>query len=690
MLITEKDVKNKIRDLENEGYTWKPLGGIFNNEGFIQTLTDPGAGLTERVTNAIDAVLEKYYLRYNWNVKKPDHLANEIKKKIGEKEFKNLINISIYNSQNKDSEKNITTIVTDKGIGISNNEFEDTILKLGGANKLKKKYLMGAYGQGGSTSVKFNEFTIIHSKDKNDKEVMTIIRYNPGTKETKNGFYEYIVKVVNGDSNFASSFVLKERGTKIINVATYYKKQSSKSEYQKIIYNLLTNRLFHPPLPFTLIDRFQNIDNDKKILIEGARNNLIKKIKDKKFFEEKKLKTKEGSKIYIRWWVIMSNEKNFPKNQLNFYLKNSQSPFNFTMNGQTQGYFGNSLLNDAELSFLKKRFVCEVELTNISKNEKKSILSSSRENISESGYFWEEIKKKIINYLNKSKKLQSINKKIREMTTSIFHDDKFFSKELSKNLKKLGSLFSKGKVRSSFEIKKSITKHQIQTIEENLKDFPTYFNFKVLNPHRFSKDKLKIRYKTDGKRSVVLNAIKIIKLPNSLKFISKDQKGQNGFIVFDAKEIPLNKILTITFDILNGTFVKDVNIKKINPSEKPKNLGYPKTKIFFIDKEEDKNYDRLDFNKQKPCEIDYSKETNNLSIYINIATYEFIGNYLISKKNIYNQFRGHYSMGLSIYIITLIKKYEDENKKVKENYDYNPIAKNLIWSFENIRKINKK
>ena len=690
MLITENDVKNKIKDLENEGYTWKPLGGIPNNEGLIQMLTDPGAGLTERITNAIDAVLEKYYLKFNSNAKKPDHLANEIKEKIGEKEFKNLINISIHNSQSKNSEKNITTIITDKGIGISNNEFESTILKLGSDNKSTKKYLMGSYGQGGSTSVKFNEFTVIHSRDKNNKEVMTIIRYNLGTKETKNGFYQYIVKVNDGISYFAPSSVLKETGTKIINVATYYKKQNLKNEYQKTIYNLLTNRLFHPPLPFTLIDRFQNVNNDKKIPIEGAKNSLIKNIKDKNFFEEKKLKTKEGSTIYIRWWAIMPNGKKLSKNQFNSYLKNSKSPFNFTMNGQTQGYFGDSLLNDAELSFLKRRFVCEIDLTNISKKEKKSILSSSRENISRDSYFWEEIKKKIINYFAKSQKLQDINKKIREMTTSLFHDDKSFNKQLSKDLKKLGSLFSKGKVRSSYEIKKSINNYQSKIIQENLKDFPTYFNFKVLDPHRFSKDKLKIKYETDGKRNVVLNAIKITKLPDPLKFISKDQKGKNGLIVFDAKEIPINKILTITFDILDGTFIRYANIKKINPSEKPKNLGYPKTKVFFVSEESDQNYHRLGFNKQKPCEIDYSKKTNNLSIYINIATYEFIGNYLINKKNIYNQFRAHYSIGLSIYVITQIKKYEDENKEVEENYDYNPIAKNLIWSFEKIKKLNKK
>lgn len=83
----------------------------------------------------------------------------------------------------------------------------------------------------------------------------------------------------------------------------------------------------------------------------------------------------------------MPNKEQRLKNLVDSYLKNSRQPFNFTMNGQTQGYFGNSILNDVELSFLKKRFVCEIDLTNISKLEKNSIFSSSRENISKDGYF---------------------------------------------------------------------------------------------------------------------------------------------------------------------------------------------------------------------------------------------------------------------------------------------------------------
>lgn len=85
------------------------------------------------------------------------------------------------------------------------NEFEDTILKLGDDNKQTKKYLMSSYRQGNSTSIKFNEFIIIHSRDSNNKKIMIIIRYTLGTKQTKNDFYKYIFKVVNDFSNFATS-----------------------------------------------------------------------------------------------------------------------------------------------------------------------------------------------------------------------------------------------------------------------------------------------------------------------------------------------------------------------------------------------------------------------------------------------------------------------------------------------------
>lgn len=54
-----KDVTNVLREIGMGNIIWYPVGGKKNNSGIINMGTDPASALTERITNAIDAVLEK-------------------------------------------------------------------------------------------------------------------------------------------------------------------------------------------------------------------------------------------------------------------------------------------------------------------------------------------------------------------------------------------------------------------------------------------------------------------------------------------------------------------------------------------------------------------------------------------------------------------------------------------------------
>ena len=59
--------------------------------------------------------------------------------------------------------------IYDAGIGINGNDFKKTILSLQALNKTSsaKNYLIGTYGQGGSTSLQFAKATVIFSKTNN-------------------------------------------------------------------------------------------------------------------------------------------------------------------------------------------------------------------------------------------------------------------------------------------------------------------------------------------------------------------------------------------------------------------------------------------------------------------------------------------------------------------------------------------
>ena len=54
------DAKSSIRDLESHFlYTWRPVGDNEANYGLINIGSEPGNALIQRVTNAIDAVIER-------------------------------------------------------------------------------------------------------------------------------------------------------------------------------------------------------------------------------------------------------------------------------------------------------------------------------------------------------------------------------------------------------------------------------------------------------------------------------------------------------------------------------------------------------------------------------------------------------------------------------------------------------
>ena len=59
---TPKEVTNILKKIGASKMLWENVGKRRNNLATINIGTDPAAGVTERITNAIDAVLEKEWI----------------------------------------------------------------------------------------------------------------------------------------------------------------------------------------------------------------------------------------------------------------------------------------------------------------------------------------------------------------------------------------------------------------------------------------------------------------------------------------------------------------------------------------------------------------------------------------------------------------------------------------------------
>jgi len=92
-----------------------------------------------------------------------------------------------------------TIVIQDRGIGIHPNDMPDTILSLANSSKGKKRYLIGAYGHGGSSSFEWCEYTVIICRreprllnGKQDLVGWTIVRKSAESGARIND-YQYLV-----------------------------------------------------------------------------------------------------------------------------------------------------------------------------------------------------------------------------------------------------------------------------------------------------------------------------------------------------------------------------------------------------------------------------------------------------------------------------------------------------------------
>jgi len=144
------DLEERKLKYEDVKDSWKFVGDNESNLSTINILKDPGKGLIERITNGIDAVIEKEKIDNNIDKVKngndiikvafPKYYQNRndvlsgIQEKQNAVETKNKVIVAINDSRQSTRP---TIDVIDEGTGIEGNKFKDTILSIHKGNKIK-------------------------------------------------------------------------------------------------------------------------------------------------------------------------------------------------------------------------------------------------------------------------------------------------------------------------------------------------------------------------------------------------------------------------------------------------------------------------------------------------------------------------------------------------------------------------
>jgi len=427
---TVAEVEAAIESFEAEyhgKFRWIPVGDRENNSGTIAVSADPGRSIVERLTNAIDAVLEAEYLKHDgipvckspkeaasaWlNI--PENGLSEVSPRQRQ-ELANRVVIKVLPGEGKESR---IVEVHDLGIGLTPEQMPDTILSLNESNKVSKHHLAGAYGQGGSSTFAASKYTLIASRFEGHAIVgFTVVRYEDLPPDLfKIGQYVYVSLdsgVLQAEpplEDFPTGTLVKHFGYDLSNYAD--------SLGPKSVYGLLNQILFDPVMPIWFDNRVHNY----RRVIKGTRNALNGAVDEGD--AERRGPTLahnvrlfyttlgEFGRIGIEYWVLESTEKN---NKPSRSYINPSKPIILTLNGQNQAEMSQLLVRkNAELPFLTQRLICHVDCNSLTPTAKRALFVSNRED-ARRGVVYDLIQQEVVKVLKSDDELLRLNNEARDI-----------------------------------------------------------------------------------------------------------------------------------------------------------------------------------------------------------------------------------------------------------------------------------
>lgn len=463
---------------------WHSYGGNSSNYSTIGLATKAGRSLTERITNAIDAVLEERAVSSPAKPTSPQRAASDwfgrpitsadsglFNWEYSDGQYDRKVAVVLLPSENENAP---TVDVLDYGIGLSAHQFPRTILSLQSGNKLDKKYLLGAFGQGGSSTLAFSEYAFILSRSKSKPQnlAFTLIRILSLGDDYKEDCYAFlaikdndgniVVPSVELDSNELSIYRNLPSRIKLPNLkhGTLVRHYSYKlqdltgtlSPQPGNLYHFLHFSMFDTLLPFRVIDLRDN-GKEKDEVVKGSRNRLMSYAERRDGDEDTSGRTQLKHYrpmeyvapigyepcIGIEYWVIFNNEK---KSNGEYRLRKASNalyiekkyPIVGTMNGQTQGELPAQMLREIGLTLISRHIVIHIDATKVPTKIRRDLFATTREGFKE-GPVLSSIMQVLEKMLREDDILFAIEKELTEKITS--HEAQTADEEVRKQITKL-------------------------------------------------------------------------------------------------------------------------------------------------------------------------------------------------------------------------------------------------------------
>lgn len=577
------DLEDNNLLFENISDNWTCVGDTKYNLSAINMLKDSGKGLIERITNGIDAVLEKEKEKNGLDSPKtaddivkvsfPHYYENKQNIKKGASDRQNACETAdkVIVAINDSTKSNKPTVdVVDQGCGISGEKFGDTILSIHKGNKstTDKNYLIGAFGQGGSTSLPFSFATIIVSK-KDGNIYFTIVK-KCLFSDMKMDTYLYLtpngqVSLIENDEHnyedeYINTFINSESGTLIRMIDMEIPREYRVNDAAKpgMLGDFINTELYNVSLPVKVVENradFTSNAHKQNRYSYGSNNKMMTwEYARKEYFGTISIEhnTKEYKLNY--YFILPPDESDWTKDakckdifkQVNVHL----DPIIYTVNGQYISSEKFTKLKNAGLSFLQYRLLVDINLDVLGK-DKYRFFTTDRSRIQDSdltnGFL-----DKVIEALKNEKTIIDMNNYIASQSVNANIDNELIN-DISSNVKSIYNKFLK----SGNKILNINKGHHVNpTPEEIYYDSIQKFEITTSKQVFYKNESINIVVTTKAKKSVNDKA-KIYMFVDGKQNYNHSESVMNGRIQYTLNDIPIG-MHNIQFDLYDD----ELNLSK--------------------------------------------------------------------------------------------------------------------------------
>lgn len=402
--------------LDSEGLAaddtkWTPYG---DNESFYGVVENqqahPVPALVEKITNGIDAILEKKVLQDLGDIRSPEapgsvrealdrYFPQHRNWDVGDARRRQARELQIVASGPR---RDTSLLVYDDGVGQAPADFPKTFLSLLRGNKNDVHFVQGKYNMGGAGAIAFcgdRRFQLVASRrfDGTSPLGFTLLRRHPpelaAAAGRKNTWYEYLVfdgEVASVDVDELDVGLEGRRFTtgSLLKLYSYRLPEGARSIISRDLNVSLNEYLFEPALPFLTVDTSERFPKNKALSqpVFGLKRRLEADTETIEARFSEISATPQFGELAITVYVFKARSRGQGVKETkqyiqNEYFKNDMAVL-FSLNGQVHGSYTSEFVSRAlKMPLLKDYVLVHVDCSNTHLGVRNELFMASRDRL---------------------------------------------------------------------------------------------------------------------------------------------------------------------------------------------------------------------------------------------------------------------------------------------------------------------